>query len=391
MNRTFKVHSWGEEERSNMNGETKYKCLSIRQPLAWAICVGEKTVENKPQNAHYRGLLLIHAGKNAEGLADLKEAVAWKTHKPCFALGAIIGAAELHNVVEFNRSLEANVHANGPYCYLLRNAKWFEEPIPCTGQLGLFGLPEQLTAQVAKQLNKPGKTVQIPDELLRAIRPSPTDACCYQGQHYLDNGLPEEALRRFMGAITLDKSNAHAYFLKSIALDQLERTEEAVKDVSEAIRLDRDNPDYFAQRGVYYRTLKRLHESTHDFAKVISLEPDEVRGYVFRSINHHLCKDDVSAFADLDKAQKRDPDDMAATLLKGAFLVESGRIAAGIEQLKEAERQCPDDPWPSYVLYCAYKKAMQGGLAAAAFDRFNEKDGDEDEARSLLEQVGCSQ
>jgi hypothetical protein len=62
-----------------------------------------------------------------------------------------------------------------------------------------------------------------------------------------------------------------------------------------------------------------------------------------------LCKDDVSALADLDRAQTLNPDNMETTLLKGAFLVESGRIAAGIKELKEAEQQCPEHPWPSYL------------------------------------------
>src|SRR5262249_20660728 len=143
------------------------------------------------------------------------------------------------------------------------------------------------------------KTVPIPEELLQEIRPSPTDACCYQGQHYLEKGLPEEALRRFIGAIRLDKSNAAAHFLKSLAHYQLDRPEEAINDMSEAIRLDGNNADYFLQRGVYYRTLKRLPESTQDFVRMISLEPDEDRGYLLRSVNHHLCKDDASALADL--------------------------------------------------------------------------------------------
>ena len=114
-------------------------------------------------------------------------------------------------------------------------------------------------------------------------------------------------------------ANATAYFLKSLAHDQLNKTEEAVKDVSEAIRLDGDNPDYFAQRGFYYRILKQLPESTQDFPKVITLEPDVDIGYLLRSVNHHLCKDDVSALSDLHEAQKRNPDNVEAILLNSSF------------------------------------------------------------------------
>jgi tetratricopeptide (TPR) repeat protein len=373
-----------------MNAGKQYKFLSIRQPLAWAVCVGEKTVENKSNNTSHRGPLLIHAGKNVGGLSGLKKLQGWKTYKDYFALGAIIGAVDLYNAVEFNRSLETNLHANGPWCYLLRNPKWFAEPIACKGQLGILPLPEELTAQVESQLNKPGRVIQIPEELLGEIRPLPTDACCYQGRHYLEHGLPEDALRRFEGAINLDKSNATAYFLKSLALDEMEEPEEAIKAVSEAIRLEGDTPAYLCNRAVYYRTLKRLPESMQDINKFIVLEPGLEIGYWLRGFNYCLSKDFVSALSDLNRAQTINPDNVETKLLKGAVLLESGKTAEGIEELKAAERQFPDDPWPSYFLYRGYKKANQRELASAALELFNEKDGEEKEVKGYLESIGFS-
>jgi Flp pilus assembly protein TadD len=373
-----------------MNPGNNYKCLSIRQPFAWEVCVGEKTVENKPKNASHRGLLLIHAGKKTDGLTVLEELSDWKTYKPYFALGAVVGAAELYDVVGFNRSLEGNLHASGPYCYLLKNPKWFEESIPCSGQLGLFGLPEELTTQVEVQLNKPARTIQVPDDLLHAIRPSRTDSCRYQGQHYLENNLAKDALRQFDEAISFDESNASAYYLKSLAHDQLEQPQEALKAVSEAIRLDAGNPNYRFQRGVYYRALKLLPESTEDFNKVIELEPGLSIGYLFRGINYLLSKDYLSSISDLSQAQNIDPKDVEPKLLKGAVLLESGKLAEGIEELRAAETQFSDDPWPSYFLYCGYTKANQPELAAACLARFKKNDGDEQEVKDYLHDVGSS-
>jgi hypothetical protein len=72
----------------------KYKCLSIRQPLAWAVCVGEKTVENRSKSTTPQGLLLIHAGKNKDGLRELECLQRWKQYKGCFSLGAVVGAVD---------------------------------------------------------------------------------------------------------------------------------------------------------------------------------------------------------------------------------------------------------------------------------------------------------
>jgi hypothetical protein len=43
--------------------EGEMKALSIRQPWAWAVTEGHKTIENRRWATAYRGPLLIHAGK----------------------------------------------------------------------------------------------------------------------------------------------------------------------------------------------------------------------------------------------------------------------------------------------------------------------------------------
>jgi len=195
-----------------MAAEQKLKCLSIRQPFSWAVCVGEKTAENKEKKTSHRGLLLIHAGKAKDDLGSLKKLPGWTEYRDWFALGAIIGAVDLYDCIEFNTSLEANPHASGPQCYLLRNPRLFGEPIPCTGQLGIFSLPGELTARVETQLGRPGRTVQIPEDLRNEIRPSQSRVCYHQGEHYAANESFEDAIRRLDESIKLDASNSRAYF-----------------------------------------------------------------------------------------------------------------------------------------------------------------------------------
>jgi tetratricopeptide (TPR) repeat protein len=321
-------------------------------------------------------------------LTGLKKCASWATFKAHFALGAVIGAAELYDVVEFGRALERNLHAAGPHCYLLRNPKWFAEPVPCGGQLGIFGLPEDLTSQVEKQLTCPGKTVSIPDDILREIRPSPSEACFYQARTYLDAGLLEDALRRLDGAIRLDGSNASAYALKGLAYYRLERDEDALRELSQAIRLDPSNVECYHLRGECYRTLNRLAESSQDFQKVIELAPLWDMGYVLRGVNHHLAKNYSAAVADFQHARELNPKEPAPTLLKGVVLLESGKLSEGLEVLNEVEALFRDDPWPCYFVYLAYKKANQEASAAAALGRFKKKNGDEQEILDRLHELG---
>jgi hypothetical protein len=212
--------AFSEKVFTAMPSVQEYRFLSIRQPLAWAVCIGEKTVENRPKNTRHRGLLLIHAGKAADGLRELKESSYWTEYKDLLPLGAIIGCADLYDSVEFDASLEANPHASGPICYLLRNPKWFQQPIPCTEQMGIVKLPVGLQGRVEEQLYKPGQSVEIRDELIKSIRPSPSEVCNRQGLQYLEAARYDDALRRLGDAITLDSSNANA-----------------IKDLSEAIKV----------------------------------------------------------------------------------------------------------------------------------------------------------
>ena len=123
------------------------KAFSIRQPWAWLIIKGEKTIENRGWLSHYRGPLCIHAA-----LIFDKEGYRWvkrnfphiKMLKPKqFACGAIIGYVDMIGCIQ----PEEDYHSpwfSGPYGFLFRNPVELESPIPYKGQLGLFEVPEKI-------------------------------------------------------------------------------------------------------------------------------------------------------------------------------------------------------------------------------------------------------
>ncbi len=55
--------------------ENKIKALSIKQPWAWAIVNGYKTIENRTWKTKFRGAFLIHASKqfDKKGYEWIKE------------------------------------------------------------------------------------------------------------------------------------------------------------------------------------------------------------------------------------------------------------------------------------------------------------------------------
>lgn len=116
------------------------RCLSVRQPWAWLIVHGHKTVENRDWPTAHRGDLLIHAGKvfDREGLAGVLEVFPHlRAVLPAqYDLGGIVGRAQLVNCVQHHVS----PWFRGPYGFVLHDARPMPF-VPVRGQLGFFNVP----------------------------------------------------------------------------------------------------------------------------------------------------------------------------------------------------------------------------------------------------------
>ncbi len=124
------------------------RALSIRQPWAWAIVSGYKSIENRTWRAHHRGPLLIHAGKGMTRkefddfldtalAAAVPLAVLNDLRPENLPRGGIVGQARLVDCVTEHPSR----WFFGPYGFVLDEAK----PLPfrpCPGALGFFELEE---------------------------------------------------------------------------------------------------------------------------------------------------------------------------------------------------------------------------------------------------------
>ena len=152
------------------------RILTVRQPWAWAIIHGGKTVENRPRNiaGGYRGPVAIHAGltydkdshERSRTLREAQDRAAVAVGAEVFSggylwdfgapdprsqwsiMGAIIGVVDLvdvhlcsggcspwaHGPVDLGRGVRDLFHME------LTNPRPLAEPIPYTGALGLRDL-----------------------------------------------------------------------------------------------------------------------------------------------------------------------------------------------------------------------------------------------------------
>jgi hypothetical protein len=140
--------------------------LTVHQPHAHALVTGIKRIENRSWHTDYRGPLLIHAAK---ALVTLREFGPFDdpSNPPQFedgtplpppeemkaTLGSIVGVVHLDRTEDFNpRKHRRLSFACGPVLWHVSQARAFTRPIPCTGQLGLWRVPEVLATAVRTQL-----------------------------------------------------------------------------------------------------------------------------------------------------------------------------------------------------------------------------------------------
>jgi hypothetical protein len=144
------------------------KALSLTQPWATLVILGEKRIETRSWNSYHRGPLAIHAAKTLPAwarssctLSPFREVLLRHgiPHPSALPLGAIIGTVEMHGSYEFHHPDEptfvpCSEHERafgdftaGRYGFLLRDARVIE-PIPCRGSLGLWDVPEEIARRI---------------------------------------------------------------------------------------------------------------------------------------------------------------------------------------------------------------------------------------------------
>jgi hypothetical protein len=140
------------------------KALTVRQPYAWAIAAGAKTIENRSRPTKHRGPLAIHAGaawSYIGGVDDnvLDELYEWMTptqreqaedgidpdaFPALFTFRAVIATVD---VVGCHRAYgcclpwgQQGEPDDPTYHWVLANAHKPDVPVPAKGRLGLWAI-----------------------------------------------------------------------------------------------------------------------------------------------------------------------------------------------------------------------------------------------------------
>lgn len=161
------------------------KALTICQPYAHLICLPDdddraKRVENRSWYNGFTGTLLIHAGKSRDWLElDETETRDEDYDLPLadMVFGAIVGVCRVAGAFAMEKTtlkypphngrealvipdgalrrwswLACHEHVEGPQCWVLRECRKFNEPIPYRGAQGLFNVPDELVAEALREV-----------------------------------------------------------------------------------------------------------------------------------------------------------------------------------------------------------------------------------------------
>lgn len=132
------------------------KTITLTQPWASLMALGEKHNETRSWGTRYRGPLLIHAAKGFPG--ECKDLFYLEPFRAVFArhgikslvdlpLGQILARVELVDVIQISRSFTGSSqelafgdYTPGRYAWVTRNIEKVG-PFPAKGSLGLWEYP----------------------------------------------------------------------------------------------------------------------------------------------------------------------------------------------------------------------------------------------------------
>lgn len=135
------------------------QAISVRQPWAFAIARGHKTILNQPLPTAYRGPLLVHASMRvdlASCESPLIQRAGWNPRDPLATLGAIIAVGKLADACSAavgGAGCECGDWADdGAHHWRLGEVQALPRPIVALGRLDLWEPAPTLVTEVRTML-----------------------------------------------------------------------------------------------------------------------------------------------------------------------------------------------------------------------------------------------
>lgn len=122
---------------------------------------------------------------------------------------------------------------------------------------------------------------------------------------YVDyqNGRFDEAINKFEKSISLNGSNAEAYYLKGVCESQSGTNIAAIKSYNQALKIDPNYAEVHYEIGYSYFQLNKFEKAIEAFDKAIAIRPNYAEAWFNRGSVKCIIGEKKAAEADWRKAE----------------------------------------------------------------------------------------
>lgn len=180
-----------------------------------------------------------------------------------------------------------------------------------------------------------GLAMGPPDEVAQPLRRLAAWAHNRRGELLVDDDRPQEAIRDFQVAISLDPNCSLAVHNRAVSLAQAGESTAALRDFNRVIEMNPGLAIAYRNRAELLASLGRIEEALQDYTRAIEGLPQDAELYRARGSAWHRAGDYSRALADLNRAIELQPNADAYTQ-RGNVLAETGQFEAALGDFRQA-------------------------------------------------------
>ncbi len=206
---------------------------------------------------------------------------------------------EQRAIADFTQAIKRNPEGAEDYytSEIFRNFKMLRyEDYYYIGENSGYILKMPISVYVQKAIDAYTKAIQLnPEYNFDDFKNNRLRSC-------LDPRDRQRTIENHTQTIQLNPKNAHAYFVRGLARNDLGDKQGAIDDYSQVIRLDPKSTDAYFYRGVAKYRLKDYKGAIADYTEAIKLSPKDIDIYFVRGLAHYDSGDMQGAVEDTSRA-----------------------------------------------------------------------------------------
>ena len=170
------------------------------------------------------------------------------------------------------------------------------------------------------------------------------EAYLVRSEMYLEKGDFQNALKDIEKSITIDPTEAKAYFNRGLAHAKSGGdAKKSLDDFTKAIELNVNYAGAYTNRANIYLQMSEFQKAIMDCNKAIELSPNEAEPYYNRGLAYFNMEEPKKAFKDYNKVIELDPENAEAFFKRGFLNSQSGNTQEAISDYEEFLRLDPNN------------------------------------------------